>query len=70
MKVKIVAQDGVILGVFIDAEAKKANVQLDIIDADSEYDTDESIQRELSDPDLILIDGTFTRHAKALEEKE
>lgn len=64
MRVKVVIEDGIVLGVLMDTEAKAAGLEVDIVDADSECDTDESVVYELSDPDMIQIDGTFTRHPK------
>ncbi len=62
MKVKVVMEDGIILGVFMDTEARAANLKIDIVDADSECDTADAVRHELEDPDMKMLDGTFTRH--------
>lgn len=61
MIAKIVMHDGVLQGVFMDAEAKSTHLKLDIVDADSDRDTETAVRHELTNPDLEEVDITV-RH--------
>lgn len=62
LNAKIVIQDGIIEGVFMNKAAKEANLILDIVDADSEFDTEDFIRQELMNPDMIELTETLTKH--------
>lgn len=56
IKAKIIMQDGILVGTLVSPDAKTAGLELDIVDADSECDTEAAIRHELSKPGMEQID--------------
>lgn len=67
MKAKIVMCDGIFKGALISSAAKKTGLQLDIVDATSDYDTENMVRQELEEPKMWSVNVTV-RHAKAIDE--
>lgn len=63
LRAKVVMYDGVLQGVLVTPDIKAAGLKLDIVDADSEYDTQQMVYDELSEPDMELVD-VAARHPK------
>lgn len=61
MKAKIVIVDGILEGVFLDEEAQTANLELDIVDADSDCDPNDAVYHELSNPDMKTAEISVRR---------
>ena len=61
MRAKIIMQDGVLQGVLMTPEAKSAGMKLDIVDADSECDSDAAVRNELSESNMESVDMNVRR---------
>lgn len=54
MKAKLILLDGVVQGVYMDAQAIASGLEIDIVDASSKHDSDEAVMGEVHEPGMVF----------------